>query len=290
MAEVKTASTRTRLSWAKLHGDVALYKTTGDVAEAQFDTFREPAEEAATDQTLMQELEASVSAVSDPLVDKVEPVPAEPVAAAPPMPSAPLKPKKGIYREDGSFLDLTAQLEKIQEATQLESFQIIGFIRQEQVPKGRVIASYYLAPQDAAAAWILRALYVGSRRVGRYAVAKWTKRSRQAIGIVCPDPKSKALLVLELQFAANVREPNQRCLIFQSVGLDEDEAGLAEDLVRAMAVHPGLLAELEDDAIVQRRALRAAAEEGLVDAWEAPSVPDRAAPPDLAEALRESVQ
>lgn len=290
MTEVTRASTNTRLSWAKLHGDVALYKTTGDVEAAQFDTFREPAPEAAPDSTLISQMQDSISGVSDPLTDKVETVPAEPLAAPPPMPPVALKPRKGIYREDGSFLDLTDELAAIMEATQLDAFQIIGFVRREQVPKARVVASYYLAPKDKAAAWILQALFTGTFRVGRYAVVKWTKKSRQAIGIVCPDPKTDTLLVLELQFSANVRTPNPRCRSFRSIQLSEEERALAEDLVQAMASHPGLLEDLEDDAIAQMRNLRAAAEEGLLDAWEAPAVPDTAAPVDLMQALRESVR
>lgn len=283
---VKKASKLTTLTWGKMHVDVALYKTTGGVDAAKFDTLQ--VEEAAEVPDTLAQLEASVTQAQaekdDPLADDVQPAAAPVAVEEKPRP----KPRKGIYREDGTFLDLTDRLEAIEEATQLEDFCVIGFVRREAVPRDRIIASYYLAGQNANALRVLRALQVGMSRVERYAVAKWTKASRQAIGVIGP-AKSGALTVLELVFQANVRLPSERCLGHNAVGLTAEEGKLAVELVRSMAEPPELLRRLEDDAITMRAQLRAAAEEGLLDQWEAPTVPEPEHTTDVAAALRESV-
>lgn len=290
MSETVTkVSKYTPLTWGQMHVDVALYKTTGDVKAAAFDTERLPEQETIPD-TLAQ-LEASVAqaeAPGDPLTDVPDTHGMGEGSTTVTAPAPAPRPRKGIYREDETFLDLTEQLDRITEATQLEDFHIIGFVRRETVPRDRIIASYYLAAQDHVSAKVLRLLQLGMQRTERYAVAKWTKASRQAIGVVGP-ARSGSLTVLELVFQANVRAPNQRCLQFQQAQVSPEECKLATELVRSMAEGPELLRVLEDDAITMRAQLRAAAEEGLVDQWEAPTVPEPVSTQDVEAALRGSV-
>lgn len=302
--QVRNASTLTTLAWGAVRAPVALYKIDGDVDEASFDTLREPEPAVVPDSPEEVELSLAEEGPGDPLGlvredtvklggEALHRAAAEAFSASPEPPAqrpARPKPRKGIYREDESFLDLTEQLERIDEATQLDALTVVGFIRRERVSRMRIRGAYYLAGDGGTAPRALKALLHGMHATGRVAICKWTKRSRQAIGVVVPDREHPgAILVLELVFSANLREPSPRCFSHQQAELTEAEKKLAYQLVKAMTATADVVGALEDDAITQRAALRAAAEAGLVDAWEAPEVPNLAATEDIEAALRGSV-
>jgi non-homologous end joining protein Ku len=272
---VKRQSGATTLVWGRMAGAVAFFKTTGDGADgAEFETKRDPdpAEQAAEDSALRTALAASLPALD---------APAQPQPARNPV-------RKGITRTDGTFLDLTEKLEQIDEATKLDNMRIYGFVA-DRIPRARVVGSYYLAGTDAESIRLCAALRHAMAKTRRWALVRWTKQKKQAVGVIAPGPRD-TVLVLELVFAAQVREPNPRCMSAGQVELSPEEEDLAVQLVNEMRLPTNVLDTLEDDRVVQRRALRAAAEEGLLDAWEAPeaSLPDKVS--DLEVALRSSVR
>lgn len=290
--QVKSKSGSTTLVWGRMEAPVDFFKLTGDVAEAKFETKRTDAPApVATDTTHS----APVHDVSDPLgpleLDPLSPtghaMPDDRTGPAGEAPPPPPKPRRGITRLDGTWLDLTDQLEQITEATRLNEMRIVGFVARNKVPRERIVGSYYLAAGGPVAHRVLAALHYASHTGNRVALARWTKSTRQALGVIVPTPR--ALVVLELAFAANVREPNPRCMAHRAVELTEAERELALELVREMAVHSDTIDHMADDAITQRAALRQAAEEGLLDAWAMPAA-ERAEPiADVEEALRASL-
>lgn len=288
LKQVARASSTTEFAWGAMSAEVALFKTTAESKLAEFDTLREPAEEEApTD--LSGLLTASLP--SDPLAEAAAPTIA-PVAEGAEfggvMPPPKPKPRKGIYRADGTFIDLTEKLEAIDEATQLEEMRVVSFIRREVVPRERIIGSYYVAAKSKPAAKILRLLRDAMAHAERVAVVRWTKRSRQALGVIVPR-RGGAIEILELEWARNWREPNPRCLMHAAAPVTPQELTLAAELVHAMGDNRSSLDDLEDDRIVMRENLRHAAEEGLLDSWDAPSAPEREETADVLAGLEESL-
>lgn len=287
---VSRVSTSTRLIWGQVTADVSLFKTTADQPEAKFEIKREPEPEPAVPDTPAGVEEAEP--VSDPLAEEKAGSLAERAAKAfgtssAPEPVKPPKPRKGIYREDGSFLDLTEQLESITEATQLEEMKIVGFVPSASVPRVLVTGSYYLGGKDKEAHPVLAALEAGMQAHNVVGVVKWTKTSRQALGVIAST--KRGLFVLQLAWPGDLLDPNPRVLAHRQVALPLEMRELAGELVGSMLRSPAIIQKQEDDAVVMRRQLRAAAEAGILDAWEAPTVPERKPVDDLQEALSASL-
>lgn len=191
---------------------------------------------------------------------------------------------RGIRDESGAFIDLTENLARIEAETQLEAMEVAAFIRVEQVPRERVTGSYYLATSDGNGAKVLRLVYEAMRETKRVAVVKWTRRTRQALGVIVPH-RSGALMVLEIAWDSQWRDPGPRCLALQEVEVSPAEVAAAAALINALADSRHALDELEDDAVALRRDLVKAALEGHPKTWSMPSAPN-----DLAEVFTRSAE
>lgn len=172
---------------------------------------------------------------------------------------------RGVRREDGSFVDLTDHLARIEEATKLDEMGVAAFIRVEQVPRERVIGSYYIGT-DGPAAKVIRLLFEAMRESRRVAVVKLTKRTRQSLGVIVPHGASGALLLLELAWDAQWRDPGPRALAHLEADVTTSEVKAALALVGALSDSREALLEQEDDAVRLRRDLVEAALSGDVPA------------------------
>jgi non-homologous end joining protein Ku len=297
--EVSRRSSGTTLVWGQIEAPVSLFKMTAAVPEAKFDT--EKVEEPSTDIPVTAAgIESAPSSVGEPLARESTLQQSAELAkslglsvssgASPAReePSKPPKPRKGIYREDGTFMDLTDRLEAITAATQLEEMKVIRFVPSVSVPRVLVRDAYYVGMDGKPAAKALRALEVGMARFNVVALVKWTKSTRQALGVLLAT-KSRGLVALQLAWPEELLEPSPRVLQHRQVILTEREQELSVELVHAMMSGPAVVMEQVDDAVTMRKQLRAAAEEGLLDAWEAPSPPARPEVESFLAALQESV-
>lgn len=194
--------------------------------------------------------------------------------------------RRGIRAEDGTFIDLTERLNQITEMTMLEAMRIVAFIRVEQVPRDRIVGSYWVAPEDAAGGKVLRLLYEAMKNAHRVAVVRWTKRTRQSLGVIVAH-RSGAVMVLEVEWASFFRAPDARILAPLQAEVSQAEVDAATGLILAMADSRIALDELEDEAIVLRRELLAAAREGRV--IDLPVAPDTV-PVELVETFRRSIE
>lgn len=167
--------------------------------------------------------------------------------------------RKGLRLEDG-FVDLTDQLRSIENRTKLEEMRVVSFIRVEQVPRDRILGSYWIAPEEGAGR-ALRLLFEAMRFQRRVAVVKWTKRTRQSLGVVVPH-RSGALQVLQVNWAEAYLQPDAKVLSIQQAAVREEEVRAAAELVRAMSDSKASLDEQEDDAVRLRRELVAEVEAG----------------------------
>lgn len=141
--------------------------------------------------------------------------------------------RRGLRRDDGSFLDLTDGLQQIEDATKLEEMRVADFIRTEEVTRERILGSYYVAPDGAEALKVITLLADAMRAKKRVAVVKFTKRSKQSLGVLVP--RGAGLTLVELAWAADMRE-EPAVTILDRLGIySSTELDLAMQLVEAMS-------------------------------------------------------
>lgn len=335
METVNRISLRTTIRWGRVKAPVALFKTTAESKEKDFERAGPNGKPLLKFAEWQGQIEAAQSAkFEETLATRPDPLAAAPAREGPPSVTEQSGPpptifevkdedadpetaraqaiayakltgnlyveekteelvlpeeiRRGVRLDDGTFVDATAQLEEIQERTQLDEMSIISFIRIEQVPRARIKGSYYLGHDAFGSSKLLKALYDAMRATDRTAVVKWTKTTRQALGLIRVDAKRKALVVLELEWAENWRDPSPRVTQFQDVELTGGEFETACDLVLAMADSAVSLDELRDDARAQREELRERALSGALEDFTVPAEPETDEGP-LEDALRGSV-
>jgi non-homologous end joining protein Ku len=287
--------TKTTITLGSVEAPVQLYKTIGDPPDSNEKlivraapsggeiVYRSQLEEGERADPLLaavtSPLRAAVSPASlvvreDPLVDSItgEPVTAEDV-------------RRGIRTEDGEFIDLTEHLAQIEENSILESMDVIAFIRRERVPRERITGSYWMAPQDVYGRRVLNLVREAMRVTQHVALVRWTKRTKQSLGLLVPH-RSGALLLLEVAFFSRVREAPAKA-IFPSGACQPDELTAAVKLIRAMEDAPVAIDEMEDDAEVARAQL---IEQALAGEIVGPSEPEKVLDPEMLDRFIESIE
>lgn len=208
--------------------------------------------------------------------------------------------RRGVRVGDGGrFVDCTEQLAAIEERTRMERMEVVAFIDVGQVPRERVLASYYVAPSEPEGKRALRLLYEAMRSTRRAAVAKWTTRTRQACGVVVPfehrASRQVGLMVLKLAWAEDVRAMPPTAslndvMVADSIDGHSRMLGAAEELVRAWSDRRLALDELRDDAIALREELMARVVAGEMDPQVVGPEPEAEPMSDLQAALEASVE
>jgi len=297
---VERASERTVLSWGTLVAPVAMFKTQGDSKLPSFDLEPYTEEEKALLQRGVSEAFGAVveneeaSAVVDAIQDRA--VPPEPERSEEDLKLEAIltrKRKRGLQLED-RFVDLDDALAAVDRQTESNEVRIVGFVRVEKVPRVRIKGGYYVGSGGPGAPQLLRALGTAMKATGRVAVVKWTKRTRQALGVMVAMPNQEpwggTLLVLELSWAEDLRLPNESCRAHMAEEYRPDPATLdaAVNLVAAMSDAVSSLDEYHDDKRRMYLELLDAAARGEDVA--VPAEPQRyqAGLVNLADALEES--
>ena len=172
------------------------------------------------------------------------------------------KIRRGLRMDDGSFLDLTDGLAEIDEATKLEQMGIVAFMDIGQVPRELVRDSHYLIPDASDGHRALTILYHAMRAERRAAVVKWTKRAKQALGVIVADGRRKTLVVLEMAWPNHVRpaEEDQRVQGYASYEAPAAATIACRELIAAMSVtRDGSFERQRDDRELMRTDLLRAA-------------------------------
>lgn len=303
-------SSRTVLKFGLVGAPVALYKTTGDPETPEFvkagphggELERGPVKDGKRlPGSVAQEMRRAPAARTGEVADDAIPMEAplavsteeEPVSVGilergydEEVPEDQVR--RGVRLEDGRFVDLTEQLEAVAEKTRLDEMEIIGFVRREQVPRSRITGSYYLGGDGPGAPKVLALLLETMKVVGRVAVIKWTKTSRQALGVIVPGRHSGALIVLELVWASCFRQPGPRCLTHLQAPVAAGELAAAIELATAMADAAAVLDEQEDDRVRLLNELAERARLGEVTDFKVPETPEPQEDADLVDLLRAS--
>lgn len=178
-------------------------------------------------------------------------------------------PRKGVRKEDGTFVDLTDQIEEIGERSTLEEMRVVSFIDSSHVPRERIIGSYYLAgdtavPGQLPPTRLLATLMKAMRAQRRVAVVRFSKRKGQTLGILVAR-RDGAMVVLELAFAAQERKPNPTCLAPNQVEVPTGDVAGAVELIEAMAGKRDSLDAIRDPRVTMETELMARAAAGELD-------------------------
>jgi non-homologous end joining protein Ku len=207
---------------------------------------------------------------------------------------APEKPRKGIVKADGEFVDLTDQIAAITERTTLDCLEVVSFIRREQVPRERILNAYYVGTgtrkkgKGHSPTQVLALLYRGLKLRGRAAVVRWGIRTKSAVGVMVAHG-SGSLVVLELAYAENVLAPNAECLAHQHVELDDKRVEQMADLIDAMAEGRASLDDVRDHRALLEAELVTRAEHGELDTFSADEYETDEQIEDLATFLEKSL-
>lgn len=308
------AATRTTLVVAGIKAEVGLFTTEAKPsALADFDRAGPHGGKLVMETKAVEvkedELSAGDEAVRmDPLAEDPGPIDEAPIEE-PPAPKAvtegeyrnvlveegtgeevaPEQVRRGVRLDDGRFIDLTEQIDAIQERTKLDRMEVVSFFDIGQIQRERISGSYYIAAADKTAPHTLRALYEGMRKRRRAAIVKLTKRSRQSLGVIVASSKRKSLILHELIWQEDFRAAPEKALAIQQAIVSEREVAATCKLIDAMADTREALDELRDDAIALREELRARAEAGEMDVRVVEPVAVEAAEDDLEAALEASL-
>jgi non-homologous end joining protein Ku len=301
MSEQKISG-RTTLAWGRVRVPVATWKTTGAPDAPKFVQAGPHGAELETGLikdgrrfVLPEEEQQKFEDQSDPfVVDDAFSTEPDPELPPPPAYESGLLEKgrdeavsvedvrRGIRDADGRFIDLTDELLKIGEDTQLDEMRVIGFIARNRLPITRVQGAYYLGA-DGGGVKALRLLYECVRS-GRAALVKWTKTSRQSFGAVIADGRSHDLVVVELAFAEEVRTSPLKARTHLQADVSVMELNAAKLLMRAMEISADELDEISDTRLTLERDLVRRALEGKLEGF---ALPDRPAAPDPEEAVED---
>lgn len=177
---------------------------------------------------------------------------------------APQDVRRGVRLADGSFIDCTAELAKIDKDTKLDGMTVIGFVDSTAISRERVRNAYWLGAMDEKAPFALRIVYEGVKARRRVALVKVTQRSRQKLGVI--GWRGPALMFYELVWSEDLRDAPAKALAIQKVSVSEQAVANMSALIDAMSVPPSAVAEIRDDAIALREELHERALRGEIEA------------------------
>lgn len=296
---VSKASTRTILVLGEVQAPIGLYKATRDpVAQRKWAKPPEPKEEGEED-TLTDALTGTKKTATKKGGSKgtasTGKSSSSKKAAGKDEDVQPEKPRKGILKEDGAFVDLTDHIAAIAERTTLDCLEVVSFIRREQVPRERISEAFYVGAGGGKKkgpfppSKVLALLYRGLKSSGRAAVVRWGKRTKSAVGVMVPHP-SGALVVLELAYAENTLAPSPDCLTHNHVEVSESKLTQIADLIATMADSRASLDDIRDHRASLEDELVVRAEHGELDEYEALSYETDDHLEDLGHLFEDSLQ
>jgi hypothetical protein len=187
--------------------------------------------------------------------------------------------QQGVHLENGEWVDLTDRLNEIDERTKVDGLEVVATIATNAIPRERVRGATYLAGVDADTFKVLALLWRALRGCERAAAVRYTKRTAQTLGIIVARGSLQRghepahLVLLELEWAQNMREPSKRVTGPIGAPVGEHEVAAAIELVEAFAGPPSAVNDLRDERLAKRAELLQLARENRLGDYVAPAVP-----------------
>jgi non-homologous end joining protein Ku len=202
--------------------------------------------------------------------------------------------QQGVHLDDGTWVDLTERFAEIDERTKLVGpdgkpvMEVVATIASSAIGRERIRNAKYVGGADPKTYKVLRLLWLGLRANDSAAVVRWAERTTQRLGIIVAKggASEPTLVLLECEWAENMRPAPPRVIGPQTVGVTPREADAAKALVKAMHAPPSALNDLRDERLAKRAELLKAAREGKLTEYAGPAAPAPLAEvEDVAEAL-----
>ena len=167
---------------------------------------------------------------------------------------------KGVRTGD-SFQQIDAdQIKAIDESLKSKEIRVERSVALADVPMERVTGSYYLqVPAKNGAAKSYRLLYEallgkGKKVAARALRVKFVKTTRQATAVIYSDPQAKCLMLLTLEFAASVKEPDEQVLSHMAAEVDSAMVAKARAVVDSLDSDEAGDWDAPVDETIERRA------------------------------------
>lgn len=182
---------------------------------------------------------------------------------------------KGVRTGD-SFAPVSAeQIEAIEAKVSMGDMRVVRSLRLQDVAMDRATGRYYLqAPPQGGGHTHYRLVYEALCRVPRRGKAKeqpamglevkYTSRSRQKLGVVFADEERGCLTLVQLCFAAEMREPDEAVLAPQVSTVKDKEIAMARQVIEGLGVEAEEFEEPVDEVVPLKRELIEAAAGGEV--------------------------
>lgn len=183
--------------------------------------------------------------------------------------------QQGVHLANGTWVDLTDRLREVDERTKVHGLDVVATIDTTSIPRERVRDAKYVAGVNPAEYAVLALLWRALRQTRRAAAVRFTKRTAQALGIIVARGGSDDahLVLLELEWADNMRAPSGRVTGPITAEVDDREVAAAVELVDAFAAGPSAVNDLRDERLAKRAELLELARSGQLDDYTPPAEP-----------------
>lgn len=210
--------------------------------------------------------------------------------------------RRGVKAADGDFVHISdQQLKAIDEVAAVDGIEVLSTVNLSDVPVERVSGFHYLqAPVQGASLEAYRLMYEamlpqaqkgqGKRPKPEMAMlVRFQTGSRVKVGVVYSDADREAMVLLTLEYGANVKDPDEAILAPQQVEVSETAITSARTLLEGMRDAVDFDEPVDEAVEMKRQLVEAVAFKGeTVEAPESVEV----APPSLSsldDALEESL-
>lgn len=150
-------------------------------------------------------------------------------------------------------------IKAIEDATKIKTMVALGSLplAEARAKYGdRVTGRYYLqVPAKGGSATAFRLVYEGLLAEKRAIVTKRTPRSRQQLGVVYADKDTGCLVMLAVEFAASLREPDEQVKAHLTAKVEAKQVKMVRDLLRGMDDGAALIDAEIDEAVPMRAEL-----------------------------------
>jgi DNA end-binding protein Ku len=140
---------------------------------------------------------------------------------------------KGYEYQKGDYVILTDEDFAKVAPKKTKTIDVVSFVDEKEIPSEHIEKPYFIEPDKKAekAYVLLREALKRSKKVG---VAKWVMRNKEHIAMIRPD--GNALVLIQMRFASELRDPNDLNLP-EKANFTKQELDMAVMLIEQLEEH-----------------------------------------------------
>jgi non-homologous end joining protein Ku len=148
------------------------------------------------------------------------------------------------------------QIDQIDQATKLDTLIVVGSVPVDEIPFDRATGTYFLqSPVKGGSPKAYRLVYEALSAGKRALVTKRTARTRQKLCLIYADDAQKCLMLVEVRFAAQLRQPDEQVLAPQLATVEQAQIDKALQVIENLGDGLVALNEEADAAVSMRQGL-----------------------------------